>query len=201
MARRKPEPEFKHPPPRKQVLLLSCMDCRLLDNVIAFMNTSNLANRYDQVVFAGASLGVMQLASPSLDGAVSSPATWKEVFFHHLQVAIDVLHRPIKDIYLMEHRDCGAYEHFHPTHNYSYGDDPAEQELEEKHHSEQAFLLARTIREFCHQQLELAHSQEKHARSDEGREKARKKASAWKDIKVRCFLMDLHGDVKHLKEE
>jgi carbonic anhydrase len=179
--------DFKHPPPRKHVLLLSCMDARLLDQIVDFMNESNLTNRYDQVVFAGAAMGVMHLSSPAHDHAAAKPSEWKHVFFHHLQVAIDVLHRPIKDIWILEHRDCGAFEHFHPTHKTPYGDDPEEQELEEKHHAEQAFLLARAIREFCQQQQEL------HGTG--------KKAAAWKGIHVRCFLMDLNGHVTHLKEK
>jgi carbonic anhydrase len=191
---------YKHPPPRKHVLLLSCMDARLLDQLVNFMNECNLTNRYDQVVFAGSAMGVMHLSSPPQDGAAAKPSEWRHVFFHHLQVAIDVLHRPIKDIWIVQHRDCGAFEHFHPTHNTPYGDDPAEQELEEKHHAEQAFLLAGAIREFCLQQEEQAHNQEKQTRSDENRSKAKKRAASWKGIHVRCFLMDLQGEVKHLKE-
>ena len=187
----KEKTEFKHPPPRKHVLLLSCMDARLLDQLVDFMNACNLTNRYDQVVFAGSAMGVMHLSSPSHDGDVATPSESRHVFFHHLQVAIDVLHRPIKDIWIMQHRDCGAFEHFHPTHNTPYGDDPAEQKLEEQHHSEQAFLLARAIREFCQQQEESAKSDIK----------AKKRAAAWKGIHVRCFLMDLQGEVKHLKEK
>ncbi len=114
----------KHAPPRKQVLLLSCMDQRLLDDTVSFMNSYNLANRYDQVVFAGAALGVMRLNSPPVVGdPAARHSAWKDVFFHHLQVAIDVLGRKIKDIFILEHRDCGAYEHFHPTYNKPYCED------------------------------------------------------------------------------
>ncbi len=51
------ETEFKHPPPRKMLLLLSRMDARLLDDTVSFMDRYNLTNRYDHVVFAGAALG------------------------------------------------------------------------------------------------------------------------------------------------
>jgi carbonic anhydrase len=193
--------EYRHPAPRKNVLLLSCMDARLLDQLVDFMNTSNLTNRYDHVVFAGAAMGVLHLSSPPHDGDVAKPSEWKHVFFHHLQVAIDVLHRPIRDIWILQHRDCGAFEHFHPTHNEPYGDDPADQELEETHHAEQAFLLARAIRDFCKKQEDDAHRMEKTARAADAKSKAKKRAAAWKGIHVRCFLMDLLGDVTHLKEE
>lgn len=39
-------------PPRKHVMLLSCMDQRLLDETVRFMNALNLHNRYDQVALA-----------------------------------------------------------------------------------------------------------------------------------------------------
>ena len=197
-----PDSGFKHAAPRKQVLLLSCMDQRLLDDTVSFMNSYNLANRYDQVVFAGAALGVMHLSSPPVVGAQAARnSAWNDVFFHHLQVAIDVLGRKIKDIFILEHRDCGAYEHFHPTHNEPYCEDQDGQNLERDHHCEQAFLLAKAIREYCLEQQRQA----KKAASDKStceadRLKAEKRLEAWKDIHVKCFLMDLQGKVEHLPE-
>ena len=187
----------KHPTPRKHVLLLSCMDTRLLDNTVEFMDSYNLANRYDQVVFAGAALGVMQLSSPSATG---SPALWKDVFFHHLKVAIDVLERKIKDIFILEHRDCGAYEHFHPTHKEPYCDDESGQNLEREHHCEQAFSLATAIRSFCEDQRQQALAQSETAQCEKDQISAKKRADAWNGIKVKCFLMDLQGQVEHLCE-
>lgn len=187
----------KHAPPRKHVLLLSCMDQRLLDDTVSFMDSYNLANRYDQVVFAGAALGVMNLSSPSSNG---SHASWNDVFFHHLKVAIDTLGRKIKDVFILEHRDCGAYEHFHPTHKEPYSDDEAGQNLERDHHREQAFLLAAAVREFCDEQSKRALAECKAAKCDADRIEAEKKSDAWKGIKVKCFLMDLQGHVEHLCE-
>lgn len=54
--RRLPE-RRPYPAPRKNVLLLSCMDLRLIDDICEFMEGDNLANRYDQLVFAGAAAG------------------------------------------------------------------------------------------------------------------------------------------------
>ena len=123
----------KHPTPRKHVLVLTCMDLRLLDDTVSFMDQYNLANRYDQIVFAGSALGVLRLSSPSVnDHSQSTRSVWKDVLFHHLQIAIDVLDRTVKDIFILEHRDCGAYEHYHPTHNKPYGEDQAGQDLEER---------------------------------------------------------------------
>lgn len=186
------------PAPRKQVLLLTCMDLRLLDNTVAFMNEYNLANRYDQLAFAGASLGVMQCCSPPLDGKKGSGSSWKDVFFHHLDVAINELHRNIKDIFIMEHRDCGAYEKFHPTHPCPYGDDQADQSLEEMHHREQAFALADEIERFCKRQLKEAERAPKKGKEKTDPWEAERRTKAWKGISTHAFLMDLRGDVKHL---
>ena len=192
-------PDFTYPPPRKHVLLLTCMDLRLLDDTVSFMDRYNLTNRYDHVVFAGASLGVLRLSSPPMDsGSRSSGSVWKDVFFHHLQLAIDVLDRKITDIFILEHRDCGAYQHFHPTHHELYDVDRAGQDLEEQHHREQAFLLAKAIHAFCRQQQHDALDAQRKAFSEEDRVKAGKKLKAWQDVRVGCFLMDLYGNVKLL---
>lgn len=189
---------FEHAPPRKHVLLLSCMDQRLLDDTVAFMDSYNLANRYDQVVFAGAALGVLQLSSPA--GSGGGRAAWNDVFLHHLQVAIDVLKRPIRDVFILEHRDCGAYEHFHPTHNQSYSEDQIGQQLERQHHCEQAFQLAARIRDYCQQQHQAAVQAAAEADCDAQRMQCQQRAAAWHGIHVKCFLMDLKGRVEHLSE-
>ena len=98
-------------PPREHVLLLSCMDLRLLDNIVVFMNKLNLQNRYDHLTLAGAAMGAMQLPNgPSVPHTL-----WKHVFFVHLEKAITELKRKIKDIFILEHLDCGAYKKLHPT--------------------------------------------------------------------------------------
>lgn len=60
-----------YPAPRKNVLLLSCMDLRLIDDICEFMEGDNLANRYDLLIFSMASPGVMQ----------PRHAAWRDVFF------------------------------------------------------------------------------------------------------------------------
>ena len=190
------------PTPRKQVLLLTCMDLRLLDNTVAFMNELNLTNRYDQLALAGAALGVLKLDSPPL-GARSqrSNSVWKDVFFHHLQVAIDVLHREIKDVFILEHRDCGAYKYFHPTHKRPYGSGRKQQKLEAKHHRQQASRLARRIDAFCRKQQQEAEAAALTAKRRKHRWQAEQRAEAWKGITTHSFLMDLRGNVKPLRRK
>ena len=78
-------------------LLLSCMDYRLIDDLVPFMNGLGLNNKYDHVVLAGASLGVVDPAFES----------WRAVFWQHLDIAIEL--HGIHQVVVVDHRDCGAY--------------------------------------------------------------------------------------------
>ncbi len=130
-------------PPRGTVLLLTCMDLRLLDEIIQFMNHDNLVNRYDHVVFAGAALGA--LGAPC---AKSDFSHWKKTFFDHLGAAVE-LHR-VEDVYILEHRNCGAYHRvFEACPN--YGDSEKEQAAEEACHLKYAELLQQEIETWAKQ--------------------------------------------------
>ncbi len=137
------ENDCSYPPPRGTVLLLTCMDLRLLDEIIQFMNHDNLANRYDHVVFAGAALGA--LGAPC---AKSDFSHWKKTFFDHLGAAVE-LHR-VEDVYILEHRNCGAYHTvFGACRN--YGDSEKEQAAEEACHLKYAQLLQQEIEDWAKQ--------------------------------------------------
>lgn len=82
------------------VLLLSCMDYRLLDKLGKFMASRGLTDHYDHVILAGASLGVLNQKNIS----------WGQTFWEHVDVAIKLHH--IKKIMVVDHRDCGAYKVF-----------------------------------------------------------------------------------------
>lgn len=79
------------------VLLLSCMDYRLIDDLIAFMDARGLRGNYDHVILAGASLGVLTDRHPD----------WGRTFWEHVDAAIQLHH--INKIMVVDHRDCGAY--------------------------------------------------------------------------------------------
>lgn len=164
-------------PPRKHVLLLSCMDTRLLDNTVHFMNSLNLQNRYDHVILAGAAMGARRLCSP-----INKPKQavgWNKVFFDHLVAAIDLLGREVKDIFLLEHLDCGAYKELHPLPvvKDKYKAETVVANLAH-FHREEAFAFAAEVEAFCQKQA--------------------KKKKAWKDIHVHSLLMDLRGSVTDL---
>jgi len=85
---------------RTEALLLSCMDYRLMDDIVRYMDGRGLADKYDHVILAGASLGVLNDKYPA----------WGQTFWDHVGVAIELHH--IAKIIVMDHRDCGAYKVF-----------------------------------------------------------------------------------------
>lgn len=157
-------------PPRGNVLLLSCMDLRLMDNIIHFMNHDNLTNRYDHVIFAGAALGA--LGAPGAKDHEGNPLNfshWKTAFEDHLGAAIDL--HDVKDVYILEHRNCGAYHKvFHVSKDFS--DSVADQKNEEKCHLKYAKLLEKQIESWCKLNT--------------------------KSLKTHKFLMDVRGNVERL---
>jgi carbonic anhydrase len=80
-----------------EVLLLSCMDFRLVDETARYMAGRGLRDKYDHVILAGASLGALTDKYPA----------WNKTFWEHLDIAIQ-LHK-IKKVIVLDHRDCGAY--------------------------------------------------------------------------------------------
>lgn len=233
MARANSKSAKKQFPPRKKVLLVSCMDQRLLDDTVHFMNSLNLHNRYDHLVFAGAAMGVVRLSSGNPDAATNAAAKalagkrsaaatsaapvtlpWRWVFFDHLKAAIDVLKREISDIYIIEHLDCGAYRTLHPdeTIREEY-DHYCKTDMSEltQYHTKEAAALVKQIEKFCHEQHADAQT-----KLDAAREELESgspsdldsllkticyeswRVDAWKDLRIRAFIMDLTGKVEDL---
>lgn len=150
MAQLHPKHDISYAPPRGNVLLLSCMDLRLLDEIVAFMNHDNLANRYDHVVFAGAALGA--LGAPGAKDEHGKPidvSYWRRVFFDHLRRAIEL--HDVKDVYILEHRNCGAYyKVFHVCED--FGNSEAERAAEAECHGNYATLLEGEITAWASQE-------------------------------------------------
>jgi hypothetical protein len=107
-----------YPPTRGPVLLLTCMDLRLMDDVVKFMDKEGLTNRYDHVALAGAALG-------ALGAEKSDYEHWRKTFDDHVATAYKL--RKFKDVIIIEHRDCGAYEEFLDL---EYDDEHADDEAE-----------------------------------------------------------------------
>lgn len=82
---------------KAETLLLSCMDYRLVDDLVRYMDGLGLTDSYDHIILAGASAGAVHPAF----------AAWHETFWEHVQAAID-LHGTRK-VMVIDHRDCGGY--------------------------------------------------------------------------------------------
>jgi len=94
--------------PKKNILVLSCMDLRLTDNLVAFLNFENLQNRYDHFILAGTSLlTTKKYQSLYEKGVLAQYGHWDKTLHDHLGLAIQLHH--IHDVYIIEHADCGAY--------------------------------------------------------------------------------------------
>ncbi|KAI9299945.1 hypothetical protein BJ944DRAFT_244673 [Cunninghamella echinulata] len=153
----------KYIPPRKDIFLISCMDLRLLDDIVIFMKEDNLTNRYDHFILAGASLGAHN------DNPYGPE--WKKTLFQHFEIAKN-LHR-IEDIYIIEHRDCGAYKSFLSS-NGTFGDSDNDQRKEYKAHKHYSDVLSK---EFLKKYSTPSHP-----------------------LKIKTFIMDLRGNVDLLNK-
>jgi hypothetical protein len=137
------------------------MDLRLLDEIVQFMDHDGLINRYDHIILAGAALGALG------GGENHSHPHWKQTFFDHLEVAYKLHH--IKDVYILEHRDCGAYREFLGA---AGNFDDADPEVEAACHHKYAMQLTGEIESWCQKKNLHLH--------------------------VKSFLMDLRGRVSLL---
>lgn len=129
--------------PKKNILLFTCIDLRLMDEIVHFMEYDNLTNRYDQFTLAGASLTtqVKKFSERFKEDILTNYkkfSAWNEVIHQHIEIAKD-LHK-IEDVYIIEHRNCGAYKEF--LKNGEYLDDKDEKEA----HLEYAALLCEEIK-------------------------------------------------------
>ncbi len=162
--------------PQKNILVLGCIDLRLTDNLLHFLDHDNLTNRYDHFTLAGTSLCLCAdgkhrpLFKEEVLARYKDFRSWEETFFHHLQIAI-ALHQ-IKDIYIVEHTNCGAYEQFLKDGKF---DSVAE---ERKVHKAFAQELARKLNGEPHEEYN----------------EKKNKTEPYK-LNVHCFLLDLRGNV------
>jgi carbonic anhydrase len=80
-----------------EALLLTCMDYRLNSEVDDYMTARGLKHKYDHMILAGASLGALN----------DKYAVWNEVFWAHLDLAVQL--HSVHRLMVIDHRDCGAY--------------------------------------------------------------------------------------------
>ena len=119
-----------------------------------------MTNRYDHVIMAGASLGALGAGKPDRPH-------WRATFEDHLKAAYKLRH--FQDVYILEHRDCGAYRVYLDP-NGDFGDNESDKEA--ACHYKYANKLRKQILEWAED----------------------KKPK----IRVKLFLMDLRGHVSPL---
>lgn len=81
-----------------EVVLLTCMDFRYPRRVVETMEKKHLTGKYDHLILAGASLGVLHKAE------------WQTTFLDQLKFAVDK--HGASQVIILDHRDCGAYKEF-----------------------------------------------------------------------------------------
>lgn len=103
--------------PKKNIIVISCIDLRLTEEVLNFLHFDNLTNRYDIFALAGTSVssgatreGYRELFQKDVLVQYDSFTHWKKSLYDHINIAI-ALHA-IEDVYIIEHEDCGAYRTF-----------------------------------------------------------------------------------------
>jgi carbonic anhydrase len=77
------------------LLMLTCMDSRYPHRIIQIMDSKGLRGKYDQLILAGASLGVVHKRE------------WTTTFLDQLAFAIK--EHGVREVLILDHRDCGAY--------------------------------------------------------------------------------------------
>jgi carbonic anhydrase len=110
--------------PGVPLLMLSCMDSRYPQRILDTMDSLGLRGKYDQLILAGASLGIVHKEE------------WRNTFMDQLHFAIE--HHHVSQILILDHRDCGAYKYFLGV----TPDDPAK---EKQAHVEKCQEAAREI--------------------------------------------------------
>jgi hypothetical protein len=183
-----------YPAPRKYGLVIGCVDCRLLDDLVRFLDHDNLTNRYYQATFAGCSIGLSGSAPvyyPRRDpkgNPVGEPldfSRWRETLLDHLRLVLKLTKGDLTDVYIVEHTDCGAYREFL---NDDYYRDPHNPRVKDEHVAHELYARA------------LAAELAAWYASEEGKKAEAELQRGNPDLKlvpplVRGFLMDLRGGV------
>ncbi|WP_439581231.1 hypothetical protein [Dyadobacter bucti] len=165
--------------PKKNVLVISCIDLRLTDNLLNFLHYDNLTNRYDHFALAGTSLCTCveekrEYFEQAYLKKFEDFKHWEKSLFDHINLAV-TLH-DIRDVYIVEHADCGAYQTFLTKEKLTQG--------EMECHREFAANLAYKIRVKQYPEDNPEHNQEKEDKKFR--------------LNVHNFFIDLRGNVKLL---
>jgi carbonic anhydrase len=171
-------PKGSYPIPKKNVLVISCIDLRLTDNLLDFLNAENLQNRYDHFALAGASLVCTKKHEHLFeDNHYGKHEHWNKCLDDHLEIAVALHH--VKDVYIVEHQDCGAYKTFLKEET-----DMSSLDDEKMWH-----------RKFAEELAERIHGKVRSEKTVDENDQVIKKDY---QLNVHCFFIDLRGNVEVL---
>lgn len=94
-----------------KALVLTCMDFRLLDDVVRYLDKKGYNNNYDQFILAGGSLGYNQNVYDE----------WKKTLDKHIELSLEL--HDIKEIIIIDHINCGAYKKFYNKKEFTYNEE------------------------------------------------------------------------------
>jgi hypothetical protein len=181
-----------YPAPRKYALVISCVDCRLLDDLVRFLDHDNLNNRYYHLTFAGCALGLSKAAPPYHPHCGHRAehtcvpfdlSHWKDTLREHLRLVLTLTKGGLTDVYVVEHADCGAYAALLGVDYYANPADP-DTAGEHKAHGHYALELAKELVAWYD--------------TPEAKELEAELGVEFHPPLVRGFLMDLRGGVEAL---
>lgn len=181
-----------YPAPTGYALVVSCVDARLLDDLVTFLDFDNLTNRYYHVTLPGTALGLTKCVASDiedLEGVAvedkrklkSQFARWRKTFIDQVQAAVALTKGKLTDIYIVQHEDCGAFRVYLKK-------DSAEMSPNEElalHTRYADALLEDLTQNFCRDYNPLDKQTQKPVQS--------------KQPCVHAFYMDLRGQVRHLQ--
>ncbi len=118
-----------YPAPRKLALVVSCVDYRLLDDIVSYLHLDNMTNRYYHFAIAGTALSLVEKLrkddfQPPETGDIENYeraniqcetdlmklfASWKRTFFDQVKAGLILTKQGISDIYIIQHENCGAF--------------------------------------------------------------------------------------------
>jgi len=173
--------ESGYRPPKKYVLVLSCVDARLLDDLVQFLDQDNLTNRYYHVTLPGTALGLTdRVREDTCDSDLLEQfARWRLTFIDQVRAALILTQGKVTDIYVVQHEDCGAFRvYLNKDSDEMQGDD------EKEMHRDYACALYEDIN---------ANFDTVYNPVDCDGNRVQKKKPV-----VHMFYMDLRGNVEHL---
>jgi carbonic anhydrase len=177
------QPIPKYLPPKKYVLVLSCVDARLLDDLVRFLDHDNLTNRYYHVTLPGTALGLTKRIEEDAEDEclLLQFSRWRQTFIDQVKAAVILTEGKITDIYIVQHEDCGAFRVY-------IGKDSTDMpSLDERRmHQEYAHALLDDIADTFFEVYNPI-------------DKTTGKPVQEKTPNVHAFYMDLRGQVRHLE--